>query len=50
MTGLAVSLQQIDPSAILGSRTRGKRINYASQEAYERAGLGSKGEDDADTR
>ncbi len=26
-------LQQINPSAILGRRTRGKRINYASQEA-----------------
>jgi hypothetical protein len=46
MTGLALPPQRIDPSAILGRRTRGKRIDYASEEAYQRAGLGPEGKDD----
>ncbi|KAF8490356.1 hypothetical protein F5888DRAFT_1741799 [Russula emetica] len=46
MTGLALPPQRIDPSAILGRRTRGKRIDYASEEAYHRAGLGPEGKDD----
>jgi len=51
MTGLALPPQRIDTTAILGRRTRGKRIDYASQEAHQRAGLGPEGKDDGvDTR
>ncbi|KAF8467953.1 hypothetical protein DFH94DRAFT_777533 [Russula ochroleuca] len=51
MTNLALLRQSIDPSAILGRRTRGKRVDYTSQEAIEKAGLDPKDMDDGeDTR
>ncbi|KAI0286351.1 hypothetical protein BC826DRAFT_91985 [Russula brevipes] len=31
--------ERIDPGAILGRRTRGKKVDYSSAQAFERAGL-----------
>lgn len=39
---------EIDPSAILGRRTRGKKVDYTSKEALEKAGLKPEGGGDDD--
>ncbi|KAF5348694.1 hypothetical protein D9758_006862 [Tetrapyrgos nigripes] len=33
------SLEEIDPTAIVGRRTRGKKVDYTSEEALNKAGL-----------
>jgi hypothetical protein len=36
---LQETFDEIDPSAIVGRRTRGARVDYTSKEALEKAGL-----------
>jgi len=38
----------IDPSQILGRRTRGVKVDYTSKEALEKAGLKPEGDEDED--
>jgi hypothetical protein len=40
------SLEEIDPSAIIGRRTRGKRVDYTSAEAIAKAQVKPEGADD----
>lgn len=49
MTSLALPLQEIDPSAILGRRTRGNRVDYTSEAALKKAGLKDDEDMDEDT-
>ena len=43
------ALEEIDPSAIVGRRTRGVKIDYTSKEALAKAGLqGNEEEDDTE--
>lgn len=37
---------EIDPSAIVGRRTRGIKVDYTSKEALEKAGLTAESDDD----
>ncbi|KAG9316349.1 hypothetical protein JVU11DRAFT_2381 [Chiua virens] len=39
---------EIDPSAIVGRRTRGIKVDYSSKEAHEKAGLDPQAADDED--
>jgi len=32
-------MEEIDPTAIVGRRTRGKKVDYTSEEALNKAGL-----------
>ena len=49
MTSLALLRQAIDPSAILGRRTRGNRVDYTSEAALKKAGLKDDEDMDEDT-
>lgn len=43
------ALEEIDPSVIVGRRTRGVKVDYTSPEALERAGLkGNEKDDESD--
>jgi hypothetical protein len=43
------ALEEIDPSVIVGRRTRGVRVDYTSKEALAKAGLqGNEEEDDTE--
>lgn len=38
--------EEIDPSAIVGRRTRGVKVDYTSKEALEKAGLNPEEEEE----
>ena len=40
------NFEEIDPSVIVGRRTRGIRVDYTSKEALERAGVPENAKDD----
>jgi hypothetical protein len=42
------SFEDIDPSQIVGRRTRGVKVDYSSAEAYEKAGIKPEEDEDED--